>query len=288
MNLRKPLFALGLLSVLGIAGPLYGAEDSPAYLCGTEDCRESFDVDLNLGWQLDRFTASEVALAAAVNPEDSGDNEQSALLDIRFNYLLGDFGATRKQTLWLYGGTDRTIRGTEVICDKNPSFLGCPPPASGGTTPSTSDPTGSAFVILRDAQSLEARVGLRYEFLELGDRQAAPGALYVSIEQGFASVEHTDDLAEINQVALGAVATRGKYMNSFIEYGRGKNELFTQEPDSRSRVRVHVERNFSNWVGSVFLETEVDFDSATGSDSVRTKIGINFSLSELAGWIGAN
>lgn len=52
--------------------------------------RSLFDVDISLGWQLDRFTASD--LSNALNSEESGNDDISGLLDIRVNYLLtGDF-----------------------------------------------------------------------------------------------------------------------------------------------------------------------------------------------------
>lgn len=233
--------------------------------------REDFDVDFNLGWQLDRFTASN--LANALNPEDSSDNEQSALLDIRVNWHIADtFG-----DWWLYGNTARTIRGTEVICKDNEKFIGC---SKFDGTFGIGDIPGAdvAFSILRNAESLEAHVGIRHEFLPIPlENDIAPGSFYWSYQAGFASVEDTDDLAKINQFALGIVVTGKRFRNSFIEYGRGKNELFPSASDDRNVVRVHLEYMFTkNVIG--FLETEVDYDNATGADSVRSKIGIEIPI----------
>jgi hypothetical protein len=233
--------------------------------------RSLFDVDFNLGWQLDRFTASD--LSNALDPEDSGDTSQSALLDIRVNYQLRD-------SLWLYGNTARTIRSTAIICNDSPSFIGCDgyDDASDPDLPSAD----TAFSILRDAESLEAHVGLRYEFGKINNTEA-PGQFYISKQLGFASVTDTDDLAEINQIALGIVITDEKFKNSFVEFGEGKNELYPSGSSDRTIFRIHLEYSFmegflgfSDVVG--FLETEVDFDSSKGSDSVRTKIGFELPI----------
>lgn len=232
--------------------------------------RDAFDVDFNLGWQFDNFTASNII--AATNPDDSGDTSDSALLDIRVNWQLLE---ENRFGLWLYGNTSRTIRGAEVICKDNPKFFGCSEGelSAAGLNPDT------AFAILKDAESLEAHIGLRLE-TPLVQNDIAPGNLYVSTQKGFASVEGTDDLAEIDQVAIGLVVTKDSFRNSFIEVARGNNDLFPNNSDDRNIVRVHLEYVFAkNLIG--FLESEVDYDSGKGADSVRTKLGFEIPLSGL-------
>jgi len=100
---------------------------------------------------------------------------------------------------------------------------------------------------------------------------------YVSLQFGFASVEDTDDLADIRQFAIGLVAIKGDLKNSFVEIGRGQNDLFLEKPDERNIFKIHLEYQFESYLIG-FLETEVDFDSSTGSDSVRSKLGIEIPL----------
>lgn len=253
------------------------------------DQRDSFDVDFNLGIQFNNFTTSN--LDQATNPAESGENGQSELLDIRVNYRLND-------NLWLYGNTTRTSRGTDALCkDNNNAFLGCPINSDSGETGggdngdgmagidemnemggnvTTLDPN-RAFQILANAESIEARVGLRYEFAPFPNNQIAPGSYYVSIEQGFASVEDRNDIAQINQIGFGVIATEGRFRNSFLELGYGKNELFIEDPSDRYKAKVHLEYIFSkDLIG--FIESEVDFDSGTGNDSVRTMIGFEIPV----------
>ncbi len=237
------------------------------------DKRKEFDVDISIGWQFDRFTASE--LDNALNPEDSGDNEQSGLLDIRVKYKLNFNFLPNDHGLWLYGNTARTIRGTTVICEDNPKFAGCA--EFDGTFGTDTIPDADvAFSILRDAESLEAHAGLRYEFSPLENSESASRP-YISLQYGFASVEDTDDLADIHQLAFGLVAVEGSLKNSFVEIGKGSNDLFVEKPDERKIFKIHLEYEFKKFLIG-FLETEVDFDSSTGSDSVRTKFGIEIPL----------
>lgn len=239
--------------------------------------RNDLDVDINIGWQFDRFTAAE--LQNALNPEDSGDNYQSGLLDIRVNYRLYKSDDGEDSELWLYGNTARTIRGTTVICDDNPRFIGCSEFDGDFGDPGIPN-ADVAYSILRDAESLEAHAGLRYEFLKVPS-DSAPSKLFVSYQKGFASVEGTDDLAEIDQVAVGLVVTEGIFKNSFLERGWGRNELFVEDSDDRNKFTVHLEYEWhERLIG--FLETEVDYDDSTGSDSVRTKIGIEIPLAKIS------
>lgn len=137
----------------------------------------------------------------------------------------------------------------------------------------------TAFSILRDAETLEANIGLRHEFSKIVNSEA-PGQWYWSGEVGFASVENTDDLAKINQLAFGIVITDENFRNSFVEIGRGKNELFPVKFRDRKIFRIHLEYLFTDtFVG--FLETEVDFESSTGADSIRTKIGFEIPIGKI-------
>jgi len=239
--------------------------------------RSPFDIDINLGWQLDRFTSSD--LANALNPEESGNGNQSMLVDIRFNYRFANFGS---QQLWLYGNTARTIRGTEIICKDNPKFIGCAE-FDGSFGEGSIPGLDTAFSILRDAESLEAHVGIRHEFWGI-ENPNAPGRLYWSYEYGFASIEDTDDLANISQLSLGAVVVEGDYKNSFIEFGRGRNDLWQTKRKNRNKVRVHLERllKWGDAEISIFLETQIDFDGGKGADSVTTRIAVEVPLNAIS------
>lgn len=267
--------AIIIATMLVFTGGVVSAQDNSQVSGpnnGKSGDRDVFDVDFNLGWQFDNFTASDII--AATNPDDSGETNNSALLDIRVNWQLVE---QDKLGLWLYGNTSRTIRGTEVICKDNPKFFGC---SEGELSAKNLDPN-TAFTIINEAESLEAHIGLRLERAMITN-DIAPGSLYISAQKGFASVDGTDDLAEIDQLAIGLVVTKNSFRNSFIEIGRGNNDLFPTNSDDRNIVRVHLEHVFAeNFIG--FLESEVDYDSGTGADSVRTKLGFEIPLSGLFG-----
>ncbi|MEM7220781.1 MAG: hypothetical protein AAF515_20635 [Pseudomonadota bacterium] len=269
----------------------------------TRTFRDRLDVDISLGWNFDNFTAQDIKVArdgrtlANATPDEDRDVNQSALLDIRFNYeafeiessrIFGgsEFFADQKMSVWLFGGTQRTVRSTEVICSNTPTFLGCEGAEDanqdgGGDNGDAGVPGAptldGAFEVLRDAESLEGRIGLRFEFLEIGSDKY-PARLYVSHQRGFASIEDTDDLARFQSTSFGAVLTSGRLRGSYIEYAPwAKNEMFEFDKNNRKNLRVHLEGRL---IGSLraFLETEVDYDDGDGSDSVRTAFGIEIPL----------
>ncbi len=240
------------------------------------DTRRGLDVGLYAGWQLDNFRAADIR--NAVNPQVSGDSEQDAALSFHFDYELWGAGeSAMRRNLWLYGSTVRTVRSTDVLCRDNPRFVGCP---EFDGTPSPGDLPGAdeAFVILRDAESIEGHLGLRKEFGSVG-RRGNRGRFYVGAEMGFASVENAaDDLAAIHYASFGAVLTEGRYKRSFIEIGPGKNDLFIDETN-RWRVRAHLEPELFGirWL-KFYLETEIEFDGSDGSDSIRTILGVRIPI----------
>ena len=237
------------------------------------DDRADFAFNVDIAAQLDNFTASE--LQNALNPQDSGDTEIDYGLNIRAQYKVYEQDDGDK--LWLYGQTIRTVRSAEVVCAKAPKFFGCAQ-FDGSFGVDDIPSRDVAFSILRDAESIEGYLGLRYEFDRI-ETEGFDGELYVNLETGFASVEgSSDDLASIHHVGLGVVLTESDFANSFLEIGYGKNSLF-QDATNRGRLRTRVERKFPI-VESLrfFLETEIDFDGSDGADSIRTQIGFTFDL----------
>ncbi|MEM9387024.1 MAG: hypothetical protein AAGA68_18320 [Pseudomonadota bacterium] len=240
--------------------------------------RCDFDVDINFGWGFDTFTPSD--LSNVVEPEDATDVNQSALLDLRFNYKL--VGATNDvAALWLTGRTRRTVRGTEVLCSDFANFPGCPEAGEPIDIPDLN----AAIAVLRDAESIEGEVGLRAEFLRSkAGPKGAKATPYLMARYGAASVSGLDDLAEYYFFSLGVILEETHLHGSFIDFGIGSNDLFPADRRDRNQLRVHLEGNpFLSFTDSdflsnlrMFIETEVDFDGGSGSDSVRTFVGVEF------------
>ncbi len=148
------------------------------------------------------------------------------------------------------------------------------------------NPQSAFYSIFRNATSLEAYAGLRWEFLTLQAKSSDAARLYVKSEFGFLTVTGLGSLIESDQkIALGAIVTSGKFAHSYVQAGRGKNNLFRTNPGRRFKMDGYLTWDLNQWMTQYgitpFLEMTVDSDFGPGSDSVRSYFGFNFDLSKL-------
>lgn len=219
-----------------------------------------------IGQAIDNFASGNVN--DYLNPGDSGEIKTRETAGIAFQYPLVESSESGRQ-LWVYGQTTHGVRSADVDCKANPQNPLC--------TEFQNDinQRERALYILRKASSLEAMLGLRYEFYRLNPE----ASLYFSVQRGFVTVDDDDDdAADIDQYALGARITRGRYRNSYLEVGKGRNDLFANNPTGRVKVnaRIVVKPKFMGKWGLFFAHIAVDADGHDGADSVQTYLGIAF------------
>ncbi|MBI3450180.1 MAG: hypothetical protein HY049_14850 [Acidobacteria bacterium] len=259
--------------------------DKPGFrgwLRSINDGRERFEATAYTGFAIDTFAAGEVN--SYINPNDSSQVKERAVAGFDFAYrLVGNAGGS--QQVWLFGETVHGVRSAETDCG-NPNNAKALPACHSGQFPSATGGLG----IIRNATSLEAFAGLRYEFLRLQDRWSPhPASLYLKAQAGFLTVAgNGGDVIDVRHVALGVVATNGRYQDSYFEAGAGRTDLFQFHPGRRFKVDGYLTWRPRTASGrrplvQPFGEMTVDADLGPGSDSIQTYVGLNFDLDEL-GW----
>jgi hypothetical protein len=270
-----------------------GTEDSSqegrAQVDDGDDTPQKFEIFPYLGLAIDNFAASEVR--DYLNFEVSGESKSRETFGIAFQYPLigslhhdlstsdaaGSEEAVTKRfgTLTVYGQTTHGVRSTDIDCEAAPDTPLCIP-FGPEILAAQNDPTQRALFILRNSSSLEAMLGLRYEFLKL---QEGDAALYAAVQAGFVAVEDDDDdVADINHVAIGARIRQGRYRDSYLEVAKGENDLFADHPNDRSKIiaRLVTRPTFFKSKAILFAHIVTDVDGDEGADSVQTYFGIAF------------
>jgi hypothetical protein len=237
-----------------------------------------------LGFAVDTFSANDVR--TYLNPQDSGDSRTRETFGLWFQYPL--YGPDHDKNgfgLYLYGQTLHGVRSTEIDCSYNQALFENPKCKDSTNTPR---PGTTALYILRNASSLEGMIGLRFEFWQLqkgnGPLSKGNATLYVSRQLGLVSVANSDgDVADVNHVGLGARIREGKFRNSYIEVGRGTNDLFKTSSGDRfkvnARIVMRLDNDSSGWFskhGVFFAHLAADVDGHDGPDAVQTYIGLAF------------
>jgi hypothetical protein len=244
------------------------------------DSRPDFEADVYTGVVLDNFAAPE--LNALAYPQGLAGVKRSYVAGVDFEYRLAGNAGRLLPQLWVYGATVHAQRSADVNCSAAPvpgvcSLEAGVPPASPGT----------AFLsVLRNATSLEAYDGIRLELIPLQPRSADAAKLYVKSELGFMAVTGLGHLIDTNQrIALGAIATSGRFQGSYLEAGYGKNDLFVTHRGRRIKMEAYLRWDLSQWTKthgvSPFIRMTVDSDFGAGSDSVRTSYGFDFDLAKI-------
>jgi hypothetical protein len=249
------------------------------------DCRGTFEASTYLGLAIDTFASGDTR--KYLNPNAPSGPLERMVGGIDFGYRLVGQPLLRSEVLhwawanqlWVYGETVHGVRSSDIDCSKNPTFLTC--------QTALAIPGRAADQILytfRNATSLEGFAGLRYEFLTLQPRSLSPANLYVKAQAGFLTVSGTAGAAKaVHHVGLGAVATKGGFQDSYLEFGFGRNDLFAEHRLSRWKVDAYLSKALSNGV-SFFVQMTVDTDIGPGADSIQSFLGFNFDLKRIKDW----
>ncbi len=236
------------------------------------DTRPEFQAAAWAGITIDTFAAEE--LRRYLNPDASGKLHERAVFGFDFEYRLD-------RPLWIYGRTSHGVRSAELDCRQAPNLPACD---SAFRTPPSGPVAAQALYMLRNATSLEAAFGLRYEFLALQRESASPAKVYLKAQAGFASVAGGDsDVADMHHVGLGVIATKGVFRGSYIEAGWGRSDVFHSHRRGRAKVEACLERSIHSAGGplSFFVRMAVDTDLRSGADAVQTSVGFRLDVGRL-------
>jgi hypothetical protein len=256
--------------------------------CKKSDCRDTLAATFYAGVGIDTFAAGE--LNRYLNQEESGKKRERFVAGFDFGYRI--FGSPSEKTLpwepqiWVYGETVHGVRSADFDCAENPNLEVCKP------FDLTSAGTRTLF-ILRNASSLEGFAGLRYEFLELQGKSPFAANAYFKTQYGFLTVSrNAGDVVDLHQyAALGAIVKKGKFMDSYLEVGFGRTDLFGFKSKDRWKADGMFTWEIDNvpLLGSVypFVQITVDADFGGGSDSVQSYIGLAFDIDKLFGLGGS-
>ena len=244
---------------------------------GQPDCRDVFEASFFLGLGIDNFAADD--LKRYLNADASSEIETRAVGGFDFAYRLtgGPHAGRGMPQLWIYGETVHGVRSADVDCEANPDLEIC---RTLNFDPM--NPGEQLLAILRDASSLEAFAGLRYEFKTFQKKSNAAANLYFNVQLGFLTVSgDDDDVVDHHHVGLGIVATKGTFVGSHVEAGFGKTDLFQAKPEDRWKIDGLLSWPFPGTDRiRFFSQLVVDSDFGNGADSVQTYVGMDFELSE--------
>jgi hypothetical protein len=249
--------------------------------CGPDD-RGTFEASFYVGAAIDTFAGDETV--NFLNFQDSGNLHARGVGGFDFAYrLVGDKDrdqSARVHDLWVYGETVHGVRSADVPCQgqsaqTNQVICGnklVPSPTAGQ----------DLVFILRNATSLEGYAGLRWEFLGLQQQSDSPANLYLKAEAGFVDVAGQKGPAKPeHHLGFGAIATKGKFLDSYLEVGWGRSDIFQANHD-RWKVDGYLERKIAGGF-SMFAQITVDTHLGHGSDAIQTYIGVNYDLKQLIG-----
>jgi len=184
---------------------------------------------------------------------------------------------------WLFGETLHGVRSADVDCmgekeeDKPPVCT---------DLDLSKDIPGRARFILRNATSLEAFFGVRWEFFTLQSESDSPANIYLKAQAGFLSVANIGgDVVDSHHIGMGIIATKGNFLGSYVEAGWGRTDLFLDNPRDRWKIDGFLSfKVLPGKIGGVmkpFAQITVDSDLGPGSDSVQTYLGVDFDVSNL-------
>jgi hypothetical protein len=250
-----------------------------------DDARENFDASGFIGVGVDSFAAGEIK--RVLNRGDSSGQKERFVGGFDFAYRLfgdpaknveGGWWKNKSQQLWLYGGTTHGVRSADVDCSANSDV--CKDVFDVTATPQR------FFYVLRNASSLEAFMGARWEFAQMNRVPALSSArAYLKAQAGFLTVrDGIDDVYDIHHVAAGLIATNGRFRDSYVELGFGRTDLFTENRRRRFKIDGLLSWDIPGMpVVRPFAQIKVDTDLGRGSDSVQSYFGFDFDLSRLFG-----
>ena len=278
-----------------------GDDDNNEYR--ENDNRQNLITSAYLGTAVDNFAGSEVL--KYLNPEDAGSTGSRLVFGFDFEFrLTGDRGKSttpRNSQLWLYGETLHGVRSRDVECPtEGEGPVVCADLRNKELFPTLDDIPQRAAFILKNATSLEAFVGLRWEFLGINqaeDNQPkdTAGALYLKAQAGLLAIAPDkaqegavtlgagSDSVDNHLVAVGVIATNGKMSGSYVEAGFGRTDLFFDRSSNRWKFDALLSFSVArDWVNP-FAQIVIDSDFGPGSDSIQSFLGIDLDVTKLFG-----
>ncbi len=252
------------------------------------DCREDAEVTGYIGVGIDTFASG--ATRQYLNPGAPNGKQERMVGGFDFAARLFPVKRMRKDPgeaqyrnygfanqLWIYGETVHGVRSTDIDCSKNTTFPTCQ--QAGINLPDR--PLEQILFTIRNASSLEAFFGLRYEFLTLNKQSHYPINVYAKAQAGFLIVSgRPDDVVDSHHVGLGFILTKSRLSGSYLEVGYGRNDLFAQ--DSRHRWKIDGLFSVELFKGvDFFAQLTADTDVGPRSDSVQSYFGFDFNIIEL-------
>lgn len=263
------------------------------------DDRTPFLASVYLGEVIDTFAADEVL--RYLNPEDANTQKLRTIGGVDFEYRLtggperdanGNLtGRMTDRQLWVYGQTIHGVRSRDVDCKKpnNAELSVCKENIDAGQVPTGAN---DFIAILRNAGTLEAFVGFRYEFPPpLQTDSDSPARLFVKGQFGFLSVSGGGgDVVDDHNMSVGAIAVGGRFEGSFLQVGFGRNDLFLRKANQRYVIDafLSVDPQYVPGLRNVdrlrpFVEFTGNFDAGGGADSIQTWFGLDFQFRDPAG-----
>jgi hypothetical protein len=276
------------LSILGSLACPANAGTPPPNQCSntaTEiDCRGDFEADAYTGIAIDSFAAAE--LNTYINPNASGAIKERAIGGFDFAYrALGDRANPKQHQLWVYGKTEHGTRSADVNCAMagNSTVTVCSSFLQSNL--SVLQPGTKFIYMLRNATSLEAFTGLRWEFPAIQRTGGSTARPYLNAQFGFLTIAGSGAGAiGMHHLGLGLVATTGRFLHSHLEVGFGRTGLYLRQPDRRLKVDGYLEwesKVFAVMKARPFVQLTVDSGHGTGAASVETYLGLKFDLDKI-------
>ena len=251
------------------------------------DCRDRFEASVYVGFAVDTFAGSETQRFLNLD-EDSNDKKLRGIGGFDVAYRLtadpgehGGLDSGPENQWWLFAETVHGVRSADVNCTENERFPTCDnflkvlqPGAA----------QEDLFFILRNATSLEAFGGVRWEFYSFGRTTKFPVNAYLKGQIGLASVSKgPDDAADMHHLGLGVISTKGPFQGSYLDAGYGRTDLFATRRRRRFKFDALLTRRITEGI-SFFAQMFVDGDFGRGSDSVQSYFGFDFDLLRPKDW----
>jgi hypothetical protein len=238
------------------------------------DEREDMEATAYVGLAIDTFGSDE--LNQYLNPEANGVLHERSIFGFDFSYRLFGQPESARQ-IWVYGETLHGVRSEDIDCKETPELPSC----KAELAEFGADLAKTSLYLLRNATSLEAYLGVRYEFVRMNLPGRHPAVAYVNFEPGFLEVAGSDgDAKAAHEIAIGARAVGGPMLGSYLEIGYGKSELFLRNRNRRFKFDGMLTREVAGGF-SFFAQLFADVDFSDGSDSIQSYFGLNFDVGRL-------